>query len=307
MAIGTIDTAEALAPNLPYRGRFAPSPTGLMHIGSLATALASYLDARLHNGTWLIRIEDLDSARVVQGAEQRILTTLARMGLHADEPVTRQSAHAGRFLEAFSRLSQHQSVYRCRCTRSETGSAPYSGRCRDAHIENVDSAWRLRMPAGHCTFADRVQGSVTFQATQLGDPVIYRRDGIPAYQLAVVVDDAAEGITDVVRGADLLDNTPWQLHLCTELEYLVPRYAHVPLIAAPGGAKLAKSRSSMAIESMPAGAALMQALRLLQQPVPQALDGAGAAEILAWASHHWDIQRLQGLRSIPLQATGIWG
>jgi glutamyl-Q tRNA(Asp) synthetase len=307
MATGTTGTAEAQPRKRAYRGRFAPSPTGLLHAGSLATALASYLDARAHSGTWLIRIEDLDAPRAVVGAEHRILTTLARLGLHTDEPVTRQSAHVERFREALQRLAQHQAVYRCSCTRSETGNEAYAGRCRDARIESVDSAWRLRMPSGLHTFSDRIQGAVEFQSLLLGDPVVYRRDGIPAYQLAVVVDDAAQGITDVVRGADLLNNSPWQMHLCQQMQYAVPRYAHIPLIIAPDGAKLAKSVSSMAIESMAPGAALSLALRLLNQPVPQEMAGAGVAEILAWASHHWDIQRLQGLRSIPLQTTGIWG
>jgi glutamyl-Q tRNA(Asp) synthetase len=293
---GTTATAESR----PYRGRFAPSPTGRLHRGSLVAALASFLDARSHAGTWLVRIEDLDSSRNLTGVDQSILATLAALDMCSDEPVIYQSARLERYTAALEGLRRKDLVYRCTCSRSETGGA-CSGRCRDRGAKDGPAAWRLRFDAGEpVEFHDRVLGDLTYACRELGDPVIFRRDGVPAYQLAVVVDDAAQEVTDVVRGADLVDSTPWQIRIAAALGLRLPRYAHVPLVVEPDGSKLSKSRQSLPINGLDPAAILLQSLRLLRQQPPADLEGAGPAAILDWAVRHWDLSRLAGLRTVAL-------
>jgi glutamyl-Q tRNA(Asp) synthetase len=271
-----------------YRGRFAPSPTGLLHIGSLVTALASWLDARAHRGQWLIRIEDLDTPRVVPGAEHSILATLSSLGLESDAPPLRQSQRSDLYREALDTLRQQGLAYRCLCARSEV-EHPYAGTCRDAAHQREPSAWRLRLnPDDAIDFDDRFQGPCHYPNRALGDPVIFRRDGLAAYQLAVVVDDLAQGITDVVRGADLLESTAWQLQVIAALKAAPPRYAHVPLVVEADGAKLAKSRHSVAVGTLRPGAALVQALTLLRQAPPEGLEDSTPADILDWGIAHWN-------------------
>jgi glutamyl-Q tRNA(Asp) synthetase len=294
---GTTATAD---PARPYRGRFAPSPTGRLHRGSLVAALASFLDARVHSGIWLIRIEDLDSARNLRGMEDEILAALELHGLVADGPVVRQSDRLERYTAALAQLQRAQLVYRCTCSRSETGGA-CSGRCREHGAGAGPAAWRLRLnPDDIIRFHDRVLGDLEFRSAELGDPVVFRRDGIPAYQLAVVVDDAAQGVTDVVRGADLVASTPWQIHLATALGLPVPRYAHVPLVVETDGSKLSKSRQSLPINRHDPGKTLLESLRLLRQDPPEGLGAAAPHQILEWAIAHWDLGRLAGLRSVAL-------
>lgn len=296
-ATGTTATADR--PPASYRGRFAPSPTGALHQGSLLAALASWLDARAHGGRWLIRMEDLDTPRNVPGAAADILATLARFGLVPDEPVLYQSARGPAYAAALQFLAARGLAYRCRCSRSEVQGA-YDGRCRNLGITDPDSAWRLRLPDDALAFEDRIQGHMEFDAARLGDPVLMRRDGIAAYQLVVVVDDAFQRITDVVRGADLLDSTAWQVALATALGLPVPRYAHVPVLTQPDGSKLAKSRSSRAIADREPPALLVETLGLLGLVVPGELKAAAGSDILRWAVQHWRPQRVAGRRALPL-------
>jgi glutamyl-Q tRNA(Asp) synthetase len=294
-ATGTTATASFKA---PYRGRFAPSPTGLLHRGSLLAALASYLDARAHGGTWLVRMEDLDTARNVPGAADAILHTLQQVGLVPDEPILWQSARRDAYQTALLRLAESGRAYRCNCSRSDEPGV-YSGRCRSRNVTDSDAAWRLRMTAD-IGFEDILQGRQHFRPEQIGDPVIFRRDGTPAYQLAVVVDDAAQDITHVVRGADLLESTAWQLATIEALDLLRPAYAHIPLLTEADGSKLAKSRRSLPVESLQPSLALFETLQLLQQHPPPELRTAPPSEILTWAVQAWNVQTLAGLAAISV-------
>jgi glutamyl-Q tRNA(Asp) synthetase len=297
-AIGTTATASHPA---PYRGRFAPSPTGLLHTGSLVAALASWLDARAHGGGWVIRMEDLDAPRVVPGAADAILATLAAFGMESDEPVVYQSTRQAAYAQALHDLASLHLAYRCKCSRSEA-SGVYNGHCRDLKLELAGTAWRLRLdPTSRIHFHDHIQGDCSAAAAGLGDPVIFRRDGLAAYQLAVVVDDAAQRVTHVVRGADLLDSTGWQIAIAQALSLSVPQYAHLPLVTEPDGSKLAKSRRSLPLEPQRSSAQLVEALSLLQQQPPEGLTTAPVRDILGWAVGNWQPERLAGLRKVRLR------
>jgi glutamyl-Q tRNA(Asp) synthetase len=292
-ATGTTVTADAPR---AYRGRFAPSPSGALHLGSLAAALGSWLDARHHGGRWLIRIEDLDTARVLPGAADTLVRTLARLGLESDEPLLYQSTRHEAYEAAFDRLRERGLLYPCSCTRRETAAGPYAGSCRGGPKRPGPWAWRLRLPAGDCHFQDRFQGAQCLAFEALGDPVLRRRDGVMAYQLAVVVDDAHQGITDVVRGADLLDATAWQLEIRRHLGYPSVNHGHLPLVLDPGGEKLSKSRSSAAIAGLPPAQALREALAALRQPTPPpGLDSP--PELLDWALAQWRPDALASFRN----------
>lgn len=241
-----------------YRGRFAPSPTGPLHAGSLAAALASWLDARAHGGAWLVRIEDLDPPREVPGATGEIIHTLARFGLESDEAVVLQSRRAALYEVAFARLRAAGLVYPCTCSRKDVEDAAraaglkagvYPGTCRERPSSaRTLAAWRVRVPDATVAFADRACGRYAQDlAREVGDFVVRRADGLWAYQLAVVVDDAEQGITDVVRGADLLDNTPRQIFLQRALGFATPRYLHVPVVTNERGEKLSKQTGARAL------------------------------------------------------------
>jgi glutamyl-Q tRNA(Asp) synthetase len=299
-ATGTTATADRRA---PYRGRFAPSPTGALHQGSLLAALASWLDARAHRGTWLIRMEDLDAPRCVAGMDAGILHTLERFGFVSDEPVMRQSGRHEIYRAALQQLAARGLAYRCDCSRSELTGA-YTGHCRDRTVTAADAAWRLRMPDEVIVFEDRIQGTCRYDPAALGDPVIFRRDGLAAYQLAVVVDDAAQRITDVVRGADLLESTAWQLAIARALGLPEPRYAHIPLLLEPDGSKLSKSRRSVALEGLDMSKSLQGALLVLQMTPPQQLKAATVSDMLGWAVQHWVVSPLAGLLTATLPNDG---
>ncbi|HEY8608871.1 MAG TPA: tRNA glutamyl-Q(34) synthetase GluQRS [Noviherbaspirillum sp.] len=244
-----------------YTGRFAPSPTGPLHKGSLVAALASYLDARTHGGSWRVRIEDVDEGRTVTGAAESILRSLAVLGMHVDGEVVWQSRRKALYQAAFERLGSH--VYPCGCTRKEIadsrlgvasdGAAVYPGICRQglAHGKTA-RAWRLKVPEGGpaaIDFNDRWMGPVRQDlATEVGDFVLKRADGYWAYQLAVVVDDAEQGVTHVVRGADLLESTPRQIFLQGLLGYATPHYLHVPVVTNANGEKLSKQTDAPALD-----------------------------------------------------------
>ncbi len=282
-----------------YVGRFAPSPTGPLHFGSLVAAVASWVDARAANGRWLVRIEDVDTTRTVPGAAEAILRSLDAFALHWDGEVVWQSRRTRLYEAALERLRERALVYRCRCSRKEIADsalqgiegAIYPGTCRDAAIAGaVPCAERLRVASGAIAFDDRVQGRIAQDvARDIGDFVLKRRDALHAYQLAVVVDDARQHVTDVVRGADLLQSTPRQILLQGLLGFPVPRYLHVPAATNARGEKL--SKQTLAPEAMPQDAAklLGDALAFLGQPRPAA---DTPADILSEAVAAWNVRRI---------------
>lgn len=279
----------------PYVGRFAPTPSGLLHFGSLVAALASYLDARAVGGRWLLRMEDLDKPREEPGAQDAILRTLEAYGFEWERPIVRQSERLEAYAAVVEQLLERGLAYACTCSRKQLQAfpGPYPGFCREAARDRHDAAIRLRVPEREYGFTDRVQGDYRQQlAREVGDFVIRRRDGVIAYQLAVVVDDAWQGITDVVRGADLLDSTPRQLYLQELLGLPRPRYLHLPLIIQPDGHKLGKSYRSPPLQAGQASALLLRALRALGQQPAAGLEGAPPAQILDWATGHWNAERI---------------
>jgi glutamyl-Q tRNA(Asp) synthetase len=249
-----------------YRGRFAPSPSGPLHFGSIVTAVASFLDARHHGGEWLVRMEDIDETRTVPGAADRILRQLEAHGLAWDGEVVGQSARKPLYSAALERLTGH--TYRCACSRREAASC----QCRAG------------LPPGKLARAVRVHG-----APGMEDFTIRRADGLFAYQLAVVVDDFEQGISHVVRGADLLDSTPRQQWLQHLLGYQSPEYLHVPVVKDPEGRKLSKQNHASAAEEEHAAQTLREALQFLEQPVPEA---GAPREILDQAVACWSRVRL---------------
>jgi glutamyl-Q tRNA(Asp) synthetase len=279
-----------------YVGRFAPSPTGPLHFGSLVAALASYMEARSAKGKWLLRMEDLDKPREQPGAADAILRTLEALGLHWDGAVEYQSRRVARYRAAMDQLTNH--TYPCGCTRSEMadsalaidGARVYSGTCRGGlPAGKTVRSVRVRA-AGDIRFTDRVQGDQS-QALErdVGDFVLCRADGQFAYQLAVVVDDADQGVTDVVRGADLLDSTARQIHLQRLLGYPTPRYFHVPVAVNAGGEKLSKQTGAEPVADAQRGVALRRAFAFL---------GQAATDDLAEGLRNWDAARIPRRRAL---------
>jgi glutamyl-Q tRNA(Asp) synthetase len=293
-----------------YRGRFAPSPTGAMHFGSLVAALASCLEARAHGGVWLVRMEDVDAPRNVPGAAAAILAMLAAHGFVWDAPVLTQGKRIDAYRAALERLQADGRAYGCVCSRREIavratrpaqdGGLLYPGTCRAGLPPNVvPRAWRLRVEAGITRFLDGIQGEQAQDVgAAVGDFVLFRADGQYAYQLAVVVDDAFQGITHVVRGADLLDSTARQMHLQQALGLATPVYAHVPLAVNAKGEKLSKQTLAPALEARNAAQNLVAALAFLGHPTPPKLAGAGVEVVWAWARAHWDLRRVPRTRQI---------
>jgi glutamyl-Q tRNA(Asp) synthetase len=287
--------------NPAYIGRFAPTPSGYLHFGSLVAALASYLDARAAGGKWLMRMEDLDPPREVAGAQAAILQTLESYGFEWDGELVRQSERHDAYAGILQRWLNHGLAYACTCSRKqlENYQGVYPGFCRDAGHSWENAAIRIRVPELSYSFEDRVQGAFTMHlGRESGDFVILRRDGLYAYQLAVVIDDAWQGVTDIVRGADLLDSTPRQLYLQELLGVAQPRYLHVPLITQPDGHKLGKSYRSPPLPADQATPLLLRALRALGQPAGPELAWASAAEVLQWAVEHWDPALIPGVPTL---------
>ncbi|MGO4303870.1 tRNA glutamyl-Q(34) synthetase GluQRS [Cupriavidus sp. RAF12] len=283
-----------------YRGRFAPSPTGPLHLGSLVTALATWLDARAHGGDWLVRIEDIDYPRCVSGADADILRTLETLGMHPDEPPVWQSRREALYAEALHRLDANGQLYPCGCSRKEIADSlvhvrerhqtlGYPGTCRNGLHGKLPRAWRVRVPDGPAAticFDDRWQGRQCQDLeTELGDFVLRRADGLWAYQLAVVVDDAAQGITHIVRGADLLDSTPRQIHLQHLLGLPTPAYLHVPVVVNAVGEKLSKQSGAQAIDT----SAPLEALRAAGAHLGIVNGESTIPEWLAAATEQWSM------------------
>ena len=319
-----------------YIGRFAPSPTGALHAGSLVAALASWLDARSHGGKWLVRIEDVDTPRCIPGASQDILRQLAACGLMPDEPPVFQSQRGSLYQAALDQLTQQQAAYPCACSRKDVEAAwalrgitktaheelPYPGTCRSGLHGKSARAWRFALPTvtapensffkpnqplpgikyaqsaidlranntGDVSWQDRRLGAQSHDvASQVGDFVLRRADGLWAYQLAVVVDDAAQGITHVVRGEDLADNTARQILLQQALGYNTPQYLHTPLVLAPDGSKLSKQTGAQALalaDESSAIAALQAAAKVLGIPLDWAPAGS-TDQLLRTCTTHW--------------------
>lgn len=289
---------------MTYRGRFAPSPTGPLHFGSLVAAVASWLDARAAGGEWLVRIEDVDTTRTVAGAADDILRTLEAFGLTWDGPVVRQSERTALYDAALARLRDAGLVYRCRCSRREIADSGllgpegpiYPGTCRERSLDaTVAGADRMLAPEAPVVFDDRVLGPIEQSvARDIGDFVLRRRDGLHAYQLAVVVDDHEQRITDVVRGADLIWSTPRQIALQRALAYATPRYLHVPVVVDARGEKLSKQTLAPGVEGD--AEVLAQALRALGQ---RAQAVASCEALLQHAAARWNVA------SIPRQPVSV--
>ncbi len=295
---------------LRYRGRFAPSPTGRLHFGSLVAAVGSYLDARASGGEWLIRIEDVDAPRTLSGAADAILDTLDALAFEWDGEVVVQSRRVDYYRDALHALQAADDVYPCVCSRREIaaraastaidGGFVYPGTCRQglpAHDRPV--AWRLRVPDCPLAFTDRLQGD-TWQNLQrdVGDFVVLRADGLFAYQLAVVVDDAAQQVTQVVRGADLLDSTLRQIWLQQRLGLPTPVYAHLPVATNPTGEKLSKQTHAAAVDASRGSEPLAAALRFLGQVVPPEVGRVAPREFWPWAVANWSLASVPRVRSI---------
>ena len=289
-------------------GRFAPSPTGPLHFGSLVAALASYCDARARGGRWLVRIEDVDQPRSRASAERAILRTLSRYGFRWDGDVVRQSERTAHYVRALARLREAGLVYACACTRREMEQAPrnatgeriYPGTCRNAGIDALAPrvAQRIRVDDALVEYVDAVQGLQRQDvAREVGDFIVRRADGWFAYQLAVVVDDAHQGVTSIVRGADLLPSTPRQIYLQRALGVATPEYLHVPVAINAAGEKLSKQTCAPALpdDAVPA---LVSAWRFLDQPPPRALPPSAAA-FMAHAVSAWTRARLPPTAMLP--------
>jgi len=293
-----------------YRGRFAPSPTGPLHFGSLVAAVGSYLDARAHGGEWLLRIEDVDGPRTVPGAADGILRTLEGFGFEWNGEVLVQSRRLDLYHSALVCLQLDGMVYPCACSRSEIAAAThqlsvdggllYPGSCRNGLPEGrAARAWRLRVPDREFCFVDRVQGEKRQNLErEVGDFVLLRADGQYAYQLAVVFDDAAQGINSVVRGVDLLDSTARQMWLQECLGLPTPSYAHLPVAVNAAGEKLSKQTCALAVNPEAGTTVLASVLRFLGHPVPEAMAKASLQEFWAWAIADWSMERVPSVRAI---------
>ncbi|WP_249975228.1 tRNA glutamyl-Q(34) synthetase GluQRS [Vreelandella olivaria] len=281
-----------------YRGRFAPTPSGPLHFGSLVAALGSYLDARAAGGTWLVRIEDIDPPRCPPGSDNTILRQLEAFGLHWDEPVQWQHNHSEAYQQALDQLIAQGLAYPCSCSRKQWQAfSIYPGWCRSGVRDATKPvAWRLRSDLAQrpITWHDRLFGFQQFDPATLGDVVLKRKDQLWAYQLAVVVDDAEQDITDVVRGIDLLDNTPWQCQIQSALGLPTPRYLHLPLIVTAAGQKLSKQNLAPALAEETRGIRrqLFNALQVLDQSPPDTLIEEPPETQLRWATKHWSIAQL---------------
>lgn len=285
-----------------YRGRFAPSPTGRLHFGSLVAAVGSYLQARARDGVWLIRMEDLDPPREVPGAARAILESLAAFGMVSDEPVWFQSQRGEAYTEVLGELHDAGHVFDCGCTRRMLPKdGIYPGTCRDGLPRGRrPRSVRVRVSDAAIEFEDAIQGRFGQNlAAEVGDFVVRRADGLTAYQLAVVVDDAAQGITEVVRGADLLDSTPRQIHLQRLLGLPTPAYAHLPVAVDENGAKLSKQTRARPVDDDDPAPALFAALAFLGHPPPERLRNGPLDELWRFALDSWRLERVPKAGALP--------
>ncbi|MDD5383839.1 MAG: tRNA glutamyl-Q(34) synthetase GluQRS [Gallionella sp.] len=295
--------------SIQYRGRFAPSPTGPLHFGSLSAAVGSYLDAKHHHGIWLVRMEELDTPRCVPGSAADILRTLEVFGLRWDESVIYQSQRTDAYEQVLQRLQALGSTYQCACTRREIADSAlhgidgqiYPGTCRKGvQAGREGRAWRVHTDDSLVEFDDTLQGHIRQHLeSEIGDFVVKRADGLFAYQLAVVVDDAFQGITHVVRGSDLLYSTPRQIYLQRLLGFDTPAYMHLPIAVNAQGEKLSKQTLAPAITADDIIATLIAVLEFLLQQPPAELRQGNVEEVLKWAVANWQPEVLAGQSHIP--------
>ena len=315
MSLDPNSQPQSAEQSAPYRGRFAPSPTGPLHFGSLVTAVASYLDARRAGGEWLLRIEDVDRTREVPGSADLILRSLESLGFEWAGPIAWQSDRTALYEAALERLANNSCVYPCSCSRkaiasasvgiSETDEPRYPGWCRLGPREaGRPCAIRFKVDAGPVSFDDGIQGRQVMDVdAEAGDFVVKRRDGLFAYQLAVVVDDAEQRISHVVRGADLLTSTPRQILLQRALNLSTPQYAHVPLATDDRGVKLSKSAGAGAVDVTKPAEELWRTLHFLRQSPPAELRHARVETLWSWAVEHWTTCPLKGLHQTAIVAS----
>ncbi|BDF93271.1 MULTISPECIES: tRNA glutamyl-Q(34) synthetase GluQRS [Pseudoalteromonas] len=296
-------TAVITAPTRNYRGRFAPSPSGPLHFGSLVAAVGSYLDAKSNQGTWLVRIEDIDTTRVAQGAAKDILTTLEAYGLHWDEEVVYQTQRHDLYAHTIEQLNKQQLIYACHCSRKQIKALGgiYQGHCRHLNHSQRHSALRLIQQHPISQYHDLIQGAVTInQELAREDYLIKRSDGLFAYQLVVVADDIDQGITHIVRGADLLEPTARQLSLFKQLNHTAPHYAHLPLAVAQPGFKLSKQNYAPAIAKDNPKPALFNAFEFLGLTPQAELIELSIEKMLCWAITHYSLQSVPKVAEIQV-------
>ena len=297
-----------------YRGRFAPSPTGPLHFGSLVAAVGSFLQAKSRGGEWLVRIEDLDPPREAPGAADEILRTLEACGLHWDGGVMYQSRRHGAYEAAMEMLARLDAIYPCACSRREIADSgmngvdgpAYPGTCRDGLPPGREPrAWRVRADTRTVEFEDALQGRMRRNlAVDFGDFVLRRADGFFAYQLAVVVDDAGQGITEIVRGADLIESTPRQIHLQRLLGEPTPDYVHLPVALNARGEKLSKQSFAVPIDTARPQQVLFQALQFLGQQPPAELLENNMDDFWRWAVAHWQLARVPRVPGVVVEIPG---
>lgn len=295
-----------------YVGRFAPSPTGPLHFGSLVAAVASYCDAKVNHGKWLLRIEDLDKPREIAGTADTILRQLEAFGFEWDGEIIYQSQRHAFYTEAFQQLNAQHLLYPCTCTRKEIADSSqqwgiegviYPKTCLIHALKPLaPSAWRIKTNATPIQFEDAIQGTLSQQLNEaVGDFILKRADGLFAYQLAVVVDDAAQGITHIVRGADLLASTPRQIYLQQLLQLNTPHYAHLPLACNAAGEKLSKQTLAKSIVASQANQRLFEALSFLGQHPPDELKNATMADLWHWAMTYWQLENVPKIKNMVVK------
>lgn len=291
-----------------YIGRFAPSPTGPLHFGSLVAAVASYCEAKIQRGQWLLRMEDLDRPREIKGAANTILQQLAQFGFEWDGAILYQSRRDEIYVAALEELKQHNLIYPCTCTRKEIADSStsigiegliYPGTCIRQPIKPQTAiAWRIKTPTSMIAFDDAIQGHICQNLQQdIGDFILKRADGLFAYQLAVVIDDAEQGVTHVVRGADLLNSTPRQIYLQQMLHLTTPQYAHVPVATNAAGEKLSKQTLAQPINTENRAHLLFLALQFLGHNPPDLLLTENLQIIWQWAFANWQLHKIPTVKS----------
>jgi len=292
-----------------YVGRFAPSPTGPLHFGSLVAAVASFCEAKANQGRWLVRMEDLDKPREIKGAADTILHQLEAFGFEWDDTVVYQSQRSALYSDALDQLNRKQLIYPCTCTRKEIADSSttfgidgriYPKTCLHHPIKpDTAMAWRIQTHNNVISFDDGIQQLIQQNiGLDVGDFILKRADGLFAYQLAVVVDDAAQGITHIVRGADLLDSTPRQIYLQLQLDFSTQKYAHVPVAANANNEKLSKQTLAKPIEVSTASELLYDALCFLGQQPPATIKNAPLNTIWQWALEHWAMSAIPQTKQI---------
>lgn len=283
-----------------YIGRFAPTPSGPLHFGSVIAALGSYLQAKYHKGKWLVRIEDIDQPRVRFGADKLILEQLEKLGLHWDGEIVYQNTRLELYENALKKLKSLNYCFPCTCSRKETANKPYPGTCRNG-IKNKkkNQSIRLKTNGEEIAFADLLQGTYAqILEKEIGDFVIKRTDGLFAYHLAVVIDDAEQNITEIVRGVDLIDSTPRQIYLQKLLKLETPNYFHLPIAIDESGNKISKQADAKAINSNTATKTLFHALEFLGQLPPIEANDSDKESLIKWAIQNWNINSLPRKKEI---------